>query len=282
MGDLVADLRRLGAEPLGNGSRGGGVTAVLEARRAGRPYELPRAVFFDCFGTLLAMETDDFIAAMGRLCERQGLACAGERLWDAWLAGWRAMEEDAGRDLSRLVDDGPEPPFRTYRQRWPEQFARAFGSLGLAGDPADATEFMVRTLRQVGPLGDALRVVRALASRYLVGALSNADEEFLLPPLERSGFLLHAVVSSENARAYKPRRRIFRHAERVLGLAGEDLLYVGDHPLADLLGAAAAGWRTVWLNRDGRELPEDVPPPELVVRDLRDLLTGLGVSDDSA
>jgi len=48
----------------------------------------------------------------------------------------------------------------------------------------------------------------------------------------------------------KPDPAIFRLAERIGGLAGKRLLYVGNHLEADIKGAAAAGWATAFRRGD--------------------------------
>jgi len=62
-------------------------------------------------------------------------------------------------------------------------------------------------------------------------------------------------VTSEDARAYKPRPEPFRLALRGLGLAAAEVLHVGDSPAADIAGAGELGIRTAFVRRGGRRLP---------------------------
>ena len=55
----------------------------------------------------------------------------------------------------------------------------------------------------------------------------------------------------------KPDERIFQEMERRLNLVPKQLLYVGDAFALDIVGAEAAGWRSVWFNH--RERPMPVP-----------------------
>ena len=81
--------------------------------------------------------------------------------------------------------------------------------------------------------------------------MSNADDNFLLPPLGRNGLVFPVILSSERARAYKPHAAIFGRLSRALGVAGEEILYVGDSPFADVTGAKNAGLQAAWINRQG-------------------------------
>ena len=82
------------------------------------------------------------------------------------------------------------------------------------------------------------------------------------------------MVSSEGARAYKPRRSFFEVLLRELDLPAEQVLHVGDHPIADVTGARSAGLRVYHVRRFARETPPHEPAHEATwtFPDLRGLL----------
>jgi FMN phosphatase YigB (HAD superfamily) len=107
---------------------------------------------------------------------------------------------------------------------------------------------------------------------------------------EAHGWLpfLRAIVVSQRVGTIKPNRVIFEAARAELGgPPPESLLHVGDDWAADVVGAAAAGWRTAWL----RHRPEDSPlpssdqdesvHPDLVIDALADLPGRLGATVDA-
>lgn len=65
----------------------------------------------------------------------------------------------------------------------------------------------------------------------------------------------------------KPDLRIFRLAEERMELDREtmDIWFVGDSFANDIAGAAGAGWKTIWLNRRGKSLPEGNVVPDITV-----------------
>jgi len=70
----------------------------------------------------------------------------------------------------------------------------------------------------------------------------------------------------------KPEPAIFLAAADDLGAHPRDLLFVGDNPEADILGAARVGMQTAWLHR-GRTWPHEIgPPPDYTIARLEDLL----------
>ncbi|GIF78227.1 HAD family hydrolase [Asanoa siamensis] len=85
--------------------------------------------------------------------------------------------------------------------------------------------------------------------------VSDADGDRLRAVLDHHGITVDHVVTSEDARAYKPRPEPFELALRHLGLSAAAVVHVGDTPASDIAGAAALGIATAFLTRDGRRLP---------------------------
>jgi len=63
------------------------------------------------------------------------------------------------------------------------------------------------------------------------------------------------ILVSEEVGIKKPNPDLFRMALKRLGLEPEECLYVGDHPVNDIEGAAAVGMETIWMqvNQPWRE-----------------------------
>ena len=80
--------------------------------------------------------------------------------------------------------------------------------------------------------------------------VSNADRAELAAAVENSEINVVAVVTSEDAQAYKPDPRIFEYALERTGWQRERVLHVGDSLHADVGGAIAAGVRNGWVNRE--------------------------------
>lgn len=114
---------------------------------------------------------------------------------------------------------------------------------------------------------DTLPALERLVARFPMISLSNGTAD-----LDRIG-LRHLFAQSISARAEgvaKPATAIFRMACTRLGIAPENVLHVGDDAALDVLGAHAAGLRTVWVNRRGVAWTESVQP-DLIVTSLEQL-----------
>lgn len=95
---------------------------------------------------------------------------------------------------------------------------------------------------------DALPVLAALAQVYPLASLTNGNAD-----LEQIGINHHfsVTISAKDHGVAKPHQDIFLAACRALQCDPREVLHIGDSPEHDVLGAANAGLRTVWLNRRG-------------------------------
>ena len=116
---------------------------------------------------------------------------------------------------------------------------------------------------------DTIPGLDALRADYRLGLLSNGSR---LPETVGLSGYFESVVFAQDHRVAKPDQRIFDVVERELGVGPEACVLVGDHPVNDVAGAHGAGWRSVWIDRDGTALfPTDGPPPDAVVTALTEL-----------
>jgi HAD superfamily hydrolase (TIGR01509 family) len=123
--------------------------------------------------------------------------------------------------------------------------------------------------RDPGLFPDTVPGLDALRADYRLGLLSNGSRQ---PEKVGLGGYFESVVFAQDHRIAKPEKGIFEIVERQLGVGPEVCVLVGDHPVNDVAGAQGAGWRSVWIDRDGTTpFPADGPPPDAVVTTLTEL-----------
>ncbi len=242
-----------------------------------------KAVVFDCYGTLVNVQDNDFADSYAKICFEQGLDVEGSVFFEKWMEVWRraepskAVAQSARNQPGPLSEaeallkkrpagfssgwnrslDGDPPPFRLYRDEWPEHFAICFEELSLAGDANVASERLRQMLAQAEAFPESRRVVNTLASRVPIAVLSNADNDFLHPCLMRNGLTFPVVVSSEDVAVYKPHVSIFSAVSDALGVPLSEIVYVGDSRTADVIGSKHAGMYSAWINRHGTAFNDD-------------------------
>lgn len=231
----------------------------------------PHAIAFDCYGTLLDVTDEHFIAACGTILSATRSEHDRRAFWDLWLAASRTLAREAGRDSDDPLA-GPEPEFQSFRARWPQTFERAFADAQIRGDIDAAYEAFHLTLCDGVAYPDTAPALARLRPHFRLSVVSNADEDHLLHALTANGLTeFEFILSSETAGSYKPRAPIFQQAAVRFGLDPHAVLYVGDSPMADLLGARAAGMQVAWINRSGATLPERIPAPDYEIAALTEL-----------
>jgi HAD superfamily hydrolase (TIGR01509 family) len=190
----------------------------------------------------------------------------------------------AYRDASRAAFGSYVPrPYYLHRDVFEDTFRRFAENLGERGDP-DWVEWFYGALRgqvleQFALRAGCLVTIEALRGRGLhVAVVSNIDDDWLLPMLERSGLdsLLDAWTSSEEARSCKPHAAIYRHALDKAGASPGAVLFAGDSREQDIAGARALGMQTALLVEEGTEPPGEgalaAADPHHRIRELPELL----------
>ncbi len=230
-------------------------------------------VVFDAFGTLFQDTPAHWNAAMESIIRQQELDVSVKNLNRAWLEACGGF---------RTTRSQPGVPFQSYSTAWEAAFARAFRTLNLAGDPAAAANYWIRDMGSRAPYPEVSAALAAVAQHWPAAVLSNADDVFLDPPLERLDFPFSATMSSEGARCYKPNPELFLTLLRRLAVEPGEAVYVGDRQYEDVYGASQAGMRTVWVNRSGAALDPTLKAPDYQAAHLLELpamLNGAGRAD---
>ena len=168
---------------------------------------------------------------------------------------------------AELMRDGMVQPYgsvEAFLAAWRERIA-------LAPDQAAA---MAQAFLESGDQAEcfpgtpeAVEATRALAR---VALLSNT-QDFGLELLDRLGIRerIRLRLLSAELGALKPDPAVFEATQRRLGLFPGELAMVGDSWTDDVLGALAAGWTAVWVNREGKPRPgHDPDAPLYEVRSL--------------
>lgn len=229
-------------------------------------------VFFDLDGTLL--DESALPGAVRGACELVAAATGVDvdRLVDANTASWQELWPEVEDEwMLGRIDDAA-----VGTRSWSGTLARCgIRDPSLVRTAVATYRDLERRAHRVYPEVPAvLDSVRRAGLR--LGLITNGASAMQRGKLAAVGLATAfepTVVSSEVG-AKKPDPGIFEHALVQAGAEPADAWHVGDNPWVDVLGAAAAGLRTVWVNRTGMERPDDAPRAHFEVTSL-DALPGL-------
>ena len=103
----------------------------------------------------------------------------------------------------------------------------------------------------------------------LVYFVTNSDDRYIYESMERNGIYPAGVFTSEQAKYSKPRKEIFQYALDKIGLKPEEVIHIGDSLESDVKCPGQAGIKSIWLNREGKAVPDGVEEAENLMEALR-------------
>lgn len=202
----------------------------------------------------LVLDVDDTIVDTRAAMVEAG-STAAATLWpgrdDAHLGWARRYYEDPAGWFRRYA--AGEVAFDTMRAA---RLAEAAGALELAV-PSDAArrfeDAYVPAFREAQRLfPDVLPLLDAAEDRGLpIVLLTNSSQDATLMKLDVLGIShrFGAVITTDTLGVGKPDPRVYAEACRAVGAALDKSMCIGDNLECDVLGASAAGLRSVWLDR---------------------------------
>ncbi len=203
-----------------------------------------RAVLFD-FDDTLQNRRAAFLAATREL-----------------LARYMPYVNDEERDeRARTMLEENNGGYVNYTQYFDSMFTR-WEWQGVDSPEALHDEYLYCFPSHTTLFADAADTLRALRERgYITGVITNGSPLLQNRKLDVSGLrpLLDVTVVSGDEGVHKPNPELFRRVAMRLGLAPQQCVYVGDHPVNDMQGAREAGMRTVFLNAGDFAPPDNIP-----------------------
>lgn len=125
-----------------------------------------------------------------------------------------------------------------------------------------------------------IEAMKKIADSHRLGLISNFDDSETGHQIMRdTGIreLFTSVIISADTGYRKPNPLIFKKLLDAMRLEPADILFVGDTPLDDVLGSKGVGMHSAWIRTRNRELPEKIPAPDIIIKDLAELPAALGL-----
>jgi putative hydrolase of the HAD superfamily len=209
-------------------------------------------------------------------------------LWDVWpviVRAERAMHEFLVERYPKTVANLTVEALREVRQEvaaeFPQMqhdftFLRKQSLRKLAAVHAypdclvdEAFDVFICARNEVTLYEEVLPALEALRTRFRLFTASNGNAD-----LAKIGIahLFERSVAARDVGALKPDPAIFHRSIEGTDLAIDEVLYVGDDPIMDVVGSRAAGMHPVWINRDESQWPADLEPARHSIRSLTELV----------
>ena len=222
---------------------------------------------FDFYGTVVDMQAGLTEAMAAYLREKGYTANPPCRL----VTWWRRTHFE--NSMIDALLDREHTPYREIGHQAVDY------TLERAGIPHTAEEVrrLVSEIERLKPFPDVVDALTALKQGgHSLVVLSNGDPDMLARgvPYSGTGHLFDRLISVAEAGSFKPHVATYRTAAQLIGVEPEQVLFVANHAF-DCVGAKAFGMRTAFVDRRLRPFRNSKYPPDLTVRNFRELAEAL-------
>jgi len=221
---------------------------------------LRKVVTFDCYRTLIDFDLEGATARI-----------AGDRIAEAEVDRDLFMRDFAAMRFQSVLHG-----YRPYRDIVSGCLQDVMLLHGVRHHAADGDQ-LVDAITRFEPFPEVPDALRRLKTAFDIAILSNSDEDLIAHSVRRIGVPFDHVITSAQARAYKPRPEAFEHMLAAVGRGPGDVIHVAQGWEYDIMPTARyPGMRRVWVNRFGRRGSAAFEPYD-EIRDLSVLPSLLGV-----
>ena len=215
-----------------------------------------RAALFDMDDTLIDRQAA--YEAVYRLFYDQQDAVNSLTPWAEAIENFWSLSPNNAHDTRSGIEE--------IQNKWPD----------VVSDPETHYRFYFSNMvRLVEMLPGVEEFVKCLNDSEISWGIVTNGDQFQHQKAENTGLDKTSpfVLASKLFGVDKPAPEIFLEAVRLLdvkGLQAHEVLFVGDNPYTDIVGANAVGMKTAWICM-GREFPDDVPAPDYIVEHVSEL-----------
>ncbi len=213
-----------------------------------------KAIFFDLYGTLIDIGTDDpwVYSLLSQYLSYHSVNTSPEELKEAYFNGIE-------RHFEQSEEDHPEVDVCKIFHEIMHKYGNTKYDEAIVRDTA--LLFRSLTMRHFGLFPSVTDTLTRLDEGYQMAIISDAQWIFAGPEIEMLGldrFFEHRILSSRFG-FKKPDVRLFDLAMEKLGVKPEESVYIGDSPQRDLIGAKRAGMKCILFRSECLEYGDLIP-----------------------
>ena len=203
-----------------------------------------KALFADFYGTIVH-EDGEVIKKITDIIQKTGVVKDKSEVDSYW---WK--------DLQTMFQNSYGDTFETQRALEEKSLEHTLAKFQSTANAKELSNLMFEHWIKPPIFEDSKEFFeKSLVPIYIV---SNIDTDDINQAIEYHNLKPAGIFTSEDARAYKPRKELFELALNKTGFAPDEVIHIGDSISSDVKGASALGIHTLWLNRFGKEVPDGV------------------------
>ncbi len=203
-----------------------------------------KAIFIDFYGTIV-FEDGEVVDKISKLIYETGNAQSVRQVDSYWWNSFRTLFENSyGED------------FQTQRELETKSLIDTVAYFGSSVDCVKLSSEMFEYWIKPPIFEESKQFFQDCPVPIYI--VSNIDREDILKAIDFHDLNPQAVFTSEDAKSYKPRGELFELALKKTGLSADEVIHIGDSLSSDIKGANSVGINAIWINRNGKDIPDNV------------------------
>jgi putative hydrolase of the HAD superfamily len=229
-----------------------------------------RALLFDVNGTLVDIETDEWMEesyrAIAHFLTYQGIALHRGEVRDLYF---QIMKEQFAASKEIYPEFDVVAVWREVLHRSATEYTRSLGPAKLLQMPLFLAELQRGICRKrLVAFPQTQEILTQLKRRYRLAVVSDAQSAYGVAELHAAGldhFFTPIIISGDYGYR-KPDPRLFQAALAALQVRPEEAIFIGNDRYRDVMGARQAGLKTILFCPYGVSGPAENEPEYLLYR----------------
>ena len=234
-----------------------------------------RALLFDVNGTLIDIETDEWMEeayrAISHFLTYQGIRMRRFEVRDLYF---QLMKEQFAAKTEKYPEFDVVAVWREFLRRQATDFTRSLDPEKLRHMPLFLAEVQRGVSRKRLVAFPQIReILPELKTQYSLAIVSDAQTAYAIPELHRAGLaeFFDPIVISGDYGYRKPDPRLYRTALEKLAIGPEEAVFIGNDPFRDVEGARQVGMKTILFCPNGNPGCPPERPPDYFLYQYADL-----------
>jgi putative hydrolase of the HAD superfamily len=234
-----------------------------------------RALLFDVNGTLIDIETDEWMEeayrAIAHFLSYQGIALHRGEVRELYF---QIMKDQFAASGETYPEFDVVAVWREVIRRCATDYTLCLGLDKLHQMPLFLAELQRGISRKrLAAFPQTQEILAKLQTQYRLAVVSDAQSAYGLPELSAAGLagFFDTVIISGDYGYRKPDARLFQAALSELQVRPEEAIFIGNDRFRDVLGARQVGMKTILFNPRGNAAGSPEPEPDYILYQYSDL-----------
>jgi putative hydrolase of the HAD superfamily len=234
-----------------------------------------RALLFDVNGTLIDIETDEWMEeayrAIAHFLTYQGIALHRGEVRDAYS---QIMKEQFAASTEIFPEFDVVAVWREVLRRHATDYTRSLGPEKLQQMPLFLAELQRGIARKrLVAFPQAQEILAQVKTRHRLAVVSDGQSVYALPELRAAGLADYfaSVIISGDYGYRKPDPRLFQAALSKLQVCPEEAIFVGNDRFRDIHGARQVGMKTILFCPNGNPGGSPETEPDYILYQYAEL-----------